>query len=82
MLDLAPDMREDLIHSLGLIVARIPVRNCDDFFVVFPAADHSQHADRPHLDKTTGKARFFNQCKDIQRVPVTRNRTRNEAVIS
>ena len=79
---LALDVREDLIHRVDLVVARILAWHSDDLLVLLVAINHVQHPDRPHFNQTSRKARRAHQRQHVQRIVILGQRAGNEAVVA
>ncbi len=70
--DLAFDVRENLIHRVDLIVARVPGGHGEDFLVSLKVVNHVENPDRTDFDQTAGDAGFVHQYQHVHRIAVVR----------
>src|ERR1700722_17164109 len=82
MFDLAAHVREDLVHRMDLVIARIAIGDSEYLLIFLVAVDHVQDAYGTHLDHYPRVAWLLHQNQHVERIVIVRERAGYESVIA
>ena len=82
VLNLAANVREDLIHGVDLVVTWVAGRDREDLLVRLGAIDHVEHADGANFNQHTRKAGLLNEDEAIEGIVVIGKGAGDEAVVA